>query len=187
VTAQFIPNYFGVRDVELSDPKSLIAEQVRSTENPYLMEARSGNLHTIQFPHFLDPYRPLIAIGNVSLFAKQAKAFQLFIRNVSSQPAASDAQASIALGQCLAVIAYAQLIAENAVRLQVPHQIVSAIFHLLVLDLNAASLTLASSAQSSGARLLARRLVSVPLTSSADWDFVAEHLGASPIGRRDEA
>ena len=51
----------------------------------------------------------------------------------------------LAIGQCLATIAYAQLIAENAARLDIPRQMTSAIFHLLVNDLSVFALSLASS------------------------------------------
>jgi len=145
------------------------------------MEARSGAINTIEFPHFLDAYEPLRAIPNIRLFIRQARAFRLFIRNTSPRLKRSeDQQTTQALGQCFAIIAYAQLIAENAKCLDVPPQMVSAIFHGLVTDLSICALNLASLPSLRPIdRLLIRRVITVPRTSASDWDFVAERCRAT--------
>jgi acyl-CoA dehydrogenase len=182
LAAQFIPGYFGRSDDGIVDPASLVAGQAAAAENPYLMEARTGPLNTIAFPHFLRAYRPLAAmIPNVRLFAKQAKAFALFVRHASPQEiGGGGTQRALALGQCLATIAYGQLIAESAVLLGVPPEVVSVVFHLLVVDLAGAVITLASASEPGAAeRLLIRRTALVPETAQGDWDFVAGRFTAS--------
>ena len=171
LTSQFIPRYFDESNIELPQPKSLVAGEASREENPYLMEAHSGAVNTIGFADLLAAYKPLLSIENVRLFAEQAKSFQLFVRNDPSPPAAGDTQIALARGSCLATIAYAQLIAENATRLDIPPQIVSAIFHLLVLDLGACGMTLGA------------RMTVAPQTSSSAWDFLSERIAGEARSR----
>jgi hypothetical protein len=79
----------------------------------------------------------------------------------------------LSIGQCLATIAYAQLIAENAVHLKVPAEMISVIFHLLVNDLSSCALSLAScrGLERASGKVI-RRVVSIPGTTDAEWDFV---------------
>ena len=175
LTAQFCRRYFGQFDDELGTPPSLVAGEVPAVENAYLMEARSSTISTIGFPQFLKAYGPVMSIPNVRLLVSQAKAFRLVLRARRAKLAdLTDTQDAMALGRCLATIAYAQLIAENAARLGVAPQTISVIFHLLVGDLTHSALALASFPRLDPlSRLLVRRLVSVPRTTRADWDFVA--------------
>jgi hypothetical protein len=118
----------------------------------------------------------------VRLFASRAKAFTLFVRRLSKRSAGADPEVSIALGKCLAIIAYAQLVAENAVLLAIPPQIISVIFHLLVNDLSALALALASfPALDRVSRVLIRRVVAVPRTTLAQWDYVCGQMARIQI------
>ena len=184
LTAEFLDRYFADPDPHLPEPCSLIAGEAEPGENPYLMEARTGAVNTVAFPHFLTAYRPLVAVRNVRKFSRQCKAFRHFIGRYPPKGATADLATSIALGHCLATIAFGQLVAENAGRLAVPAELVSAVFHSLVMDLSTSALSLASMAQTdSKARILLRRMLVVPRTAAADWEFVAERFaGASPRG-----
>jgi len=176
MTAQFIPCYFDRVDPKIVNPKSLANTPQASGGNPYLFGARSGGINTIAFPDHLKSYAPLMAIPNVRLFAKQAKAFELFARKHAAESAPEkNMQVNLLLGQGLAMITYGQLIAENAVHFEVPAQMVSTIFHLLVNDLTSAMIAVISSGQFDAAamKLLERRGVAVPKTAAADWDFLA--------------
>jgi acyl-CoA dehydrogenase len=174
--AQFIPRYFSRSRSDTAIPQSLACSDAAG-ENPYLMEARTGGMNTITFPHFLRPYKPLSDIANIRMFARQAKAFELFVRKDAPEPAASDTPLGMCRGQIIALAAYAQLIAENTQLLNMPARIVSTIFHLLVLDMNGCALKLASLAQprAAGAKL-ARRMVMVPQTSDDDWESIAARI-----------
>lgn len=180
LTARFLPRYFSKPDPRLVDPKSLVGGEIESRENPYLMEARTGSINAIAFPDFLKAYQPLNSIANVRLFVNQIKAFRLFLiasRLKGNQ--GEDLAAAMALGQCLAIICYGQLIAENSMKLNVPIQIVNVIFHLLVEDLSAAALTLAGYAGVDAVRrLFIRRAIAVPRTPQSDWDFVSDFMQA---------
>ena len=176
--AQFIPRYFAQPAARISEPASLSAGEASAKENAYLMQARTGSLRTIAFAPFLGAYRPLRSIANVRRFARQAKSFERFVRAYPELGAStSDTEMSQAMGRCTVTIAYGQLVAENAIRLGVPLQLISAIFHLLVTDLSTSALALASLPEVGAAgRVAARRMVSVPRSTRADWDFVAARM-----------
>jgi hypothetical protein len=117
-------------------------------------------------------------IPNVQLLSRQAKALHLFVRTQETKPDLR-AQFTFALSQCVATVAYAQLIAENAARLRVPDEMISAIFQLLGNDLSASALALASlPGLELPSRALARRIVAISRTPAADWDFVSGRVPA---------
>lgn len=178
LTARFISRYFGRADSGVAAPKSLVGGEIASRENPYLMEARTGALNTIVFPHFLKAYQPLISVPNVQLFVKQARAMRLFfVASRLKGDHSADMKSGISLGHCLSTIAYGQLIAENSVLLGIAAPMVNAMFHVLVSDLSAAALALAADASFDLVRrILIRRAVVVPRTTDADWDFVASQI-----------
>lgn len=180
LAARFIPRYFSRPHPGLADPRSLVAARAPRGENAYLMEAHTGGLNTVAFGSFQSAYRPLMSVPNVRSFVKQVKAFRLFLWAArSTRVPLADVEIALALGQCLATIAYAQLIAENAALLAVPRQMVSAIFQLLVCDLTTSALNLASFPQVAGlSRILVRRLVVAPGVRDADWDWVSQQSGA---------
>jgi hypothetical protein len=175
--AQFIPKYFARKASEVADPPSLTGEAA-SAENSYLMQARSGAINSISFAPYLKAYGPLIDVPNVRLFAVQAKAFRLFARRIHPDRSTEN-QLPLALGQCMATIAYGQLIAENARCLGVASELVSVIFHLLVADLAASALALAPLPElDARSRSLIQRMIVIPRTASGHWDFVADRIAA---------
>ena len=93
------------------------------------------------------------------------------------------------LGKCLATIAYAQLIAENAQHLTAPEALVSEIFGLLVADFSTDALNLAAFPQLAARdRTHLRRIVTVPETSTADANAVSAMLTRGmPEGARSSA
>jgi len=145
------------------------------------MEARSGGIEAIGFAPFESAFAPLATIANVRLLVRQANAFARLVRQHGlANTSARDTEAALALGQCVATIAYAQLVAENSVRLDVGMPLVPAMFHEIVLDLAAAgtALLVASPHLSPVARTVAGRMVRVPRTPTADWDWVAHWVRA---------
>ncbi len=180
-TAQFAQRYFGGRRSNLQRPASLIASQGPADENLFLFRARTNAIHSITFPAFLDAYRPLWAIGNVRLFVRQAKAFEIASRRIRlNAEFLTDMHITLAAGHCLATIVYAQLIAENCVLCDVPQQLVAAIFHTLVADMTTACLCLASvpGLECLSSSCVADMIV-IPRTSGGDWEFVAERVAGA--------
>lgn len=180
LTAQFIPRYFARPGEELTDPQFLVTGDMRPAENPYLMEARGTAVHTVLFPHFLKSYAPLLPVANVRLFVKQAKAFQLFVHDRPIDHTSPVAPQTLALGHCLATIAYAQLTAESAVRLSLPAPVVCAVFHSLVSDFSRAALRLASCCKDGEIpATLMRHLVAVPRIADREYEFVSKHMAGT--------
>jgi acyl-CoA dehydrogenase len=178
---QLIPRYFARPGAEVTAPASLFAGEMAADENAYLMQARTGSLHTIEFAPFLHAYRPLRSNANVRRFARQARWFGQLVRATPELGASkSETEMSQALGRCAVTIAYGQLLAESARRLAVPAQMISAIFQLLVTDLSTSALALASLPELGAAgRAAARRVVSVPRSTRADWEFVAARMSGT--------
>lgn len=182
-TVQFISRYFTQCDPHLADPESLTAGHATPGENPYLMEARTGAINTIAFPHFLKAYRALMMVRNVRVFARQIRAFRMLIRarRRLRDTVPLDQRVGLAWGQCMATIAYGQLVAENAHRLNVGAPMISAIFHLLVCDLSAAAQALgALPGIDAPSRILARRMIQLPETTDSDWNFVSAYVDGKP-------
>ncbi|HYE19531.1 MAG TPA: acyl-CoA dehydrogenase [Tepidisphaeraceae bacterium] len=174
MAAQFIPGYFERADPGLSGPASLAGGGGPVGENSYLMAARAVAPETVAFPPYLRAYEPLMSVPNVRLVAGQARAFRLLAGARRSEGRAPDTATAIDLGKCVSAVVYAQLVAENCVRLAVPAPVVSVIFHLIAEDLSTLGLALAAAPGLSAAdRFLARRLVVTPRTVEADWEFVA--------------
>jgi acyl-CoA dehydrogenase len=180
--AQFIPRYFARRDGEGEGknvaPPSYFGGEMPSGENPYLMKAPAGALHSITFGHFLEAYRPLAKLPNVRRFVAQAKAFARLMRRQTQNTPQAGSAANLAVGQALAMIVYAQLVAENAVRLKVSPAIVNAIFHLLVADLTTCALNLAALPDPGPInRALVKKMMRIPRTTAVEWEEVAGRLG----------
>lgn len=75
----------------------------------------------------------------------------------------------------MAILAYSQLVAENAAQCAMPPQIVSTIFHLLINDLSSSALALASFGNFGPAsQPLIQRMIAIPATTNPDWDFVLQ-------------
>jgi acyl-CoA dehydrogenase len=161
-----------------ASPPSLAALGGAAGENPYLMESSTNDVHLVVFAHFLDAYRPLAAVPNVATFSRQVRAFRLFMyRGVPVDDPKQDAEVVIALGKCVSIIAYAQLVAEHCVLAKTPAALVSVLFHQSIEDLSAEAMRLAALPQSGTvARVLLGRIPVVPRTLRSDLDYVAERL-----------
>jgi acyl-CoA dehydrogenase len=180
LAAQFVNRYFAGAGKSLVIPRSLSAGEAAPQENPYLMSARTGPTNTIDFPHFLAGYRPLRGVPNVRLFVRQAAAFRRFVRHGAAWRdggVTADLETTLLIGQCVSCIAYAQLVTEAVATFDTLSPLVSAMFDLVIGDLTAATLALASLPQIGASdRVLLHRAVTVPQTTGADWEFVAQGL-----------
>jgi len=180
LTAQFIPQYFSALPSTIPAPTSLSDNNAAPKENPYLMQAKTGAIHTIPFPDFLASYQPLLHIPNVLLFTNQAKSLAAFFLSPSTQPMLSGpADIAIDIAKCSAIIAYAQLIAERCIPLS--PNLTSIIFSHLVTDLSAALLALASSPHlDPHCKLLLHRAIEIPQTTSEALIEVSDRMSTLP-------
>jgi acyl-CoA dehydrogenase len=176
LTAQFLDTYFTTLTGEVPAPRSVALHEADPDENPYWVKARDRNARTVRFAHFLRAYEPLQSVPNVGEFVEQAKAFHLFAAGgISSLNPAADAGLLIAIGRCLSVVVYAQLVAENCLAVKAEAPLVSVIFQGLIEDLSAESLKLAALFPEGGPqRTVLMGAVRVPVTSAADLAAVSE-------------
>jgi acyl-CoA dehydrogenase len=175
--ARFVAAYFDRRG-GAARPAAVASFAGASVENAYLMTARTGPVRDVAFARPLDAYRPLRDVPNVRQFARQVRAFALFVRKGGhGRRDGADLRMSLALGQCLATVAYGQLVAEHARRARLPAPMVGAIFYLLIGDLTADALAVAELPNLGAAgRALIRDVIAVPRAGPADWDWVAERM-----------
>jgi len=191
LAAQFLGPYFADADSGIPKAPSLRQTQAEVRENPYWLEGRDRNARTVRFAHFLQAYEPLPALPNVRSFVKQVKAFHLFVSGMAArnpprdgsvahrQADLADAGLAIALGKCLATIAYAQLVAENCLAAEIEPAIVSVLFHSFIEDLSAEALKLSALYLPGGAqRDQLRDMVRVPQTDAENVQAVAEFMAA---------
>jgi acyl-CoA dehydrogenase len=172
LAAQFIVAYFAVDVRGVKRPESVSLGRASSGENPYWTAARDRNPKTVRFGPFLEAYEPLRAVPNVELFVRQTAAFAQFTAGGLSE---ADPGRLIALGKCLSVVAYGQLIAENCVALATRAEVVSVIFHGLVGDLTAESLGLAALfPPGSSQRASLGAIVCLPETRAADLEVLSD-------------
>ncbi|HKI35283.1 MAG TPA: acyl-CoA dehydrogenase [Gemmataceae bacterium] len=176
LTAQFIDTYFTTPTREVPLPKSVTLDGIDPDENPYWFAARDRNAKTVQFAHFLRAYEPLRSVANVRTFRKQVKAVRQFADGgISSVNPTGDAGLLIAVGKCLATIAYGQLVAENCLAAKVAPATVSLIFQGLIEDLSAEAVKLSAIfPPGSPQRALLKGAVRFPRTSAADLTSVSE-------------
>jgi acyl-CoA dehydrogenase len=177
LAAQFLGPYFAESGGAAPPlPGSVGLGRASSDENPYWTAARDRNPKTVRFGPFLAAYEPLRAVPNVALFVQQVEAFHRFAAGgVSAPDIAGDPGRQIAIGRCLSIVAYGQLIAENCAAVGVAPATVSVIFHALVADLTAESLALAALfAPGSSQRIVLGEVVRVPETATADLEAVSE-------------
>jgi hypothetical protein len=115
-------------------------------------------------------------VEGTATFLRQVEVFREIATAKSAGDETTDMQFEMALGHCFVTIAYGQLIAENAVRLDLPKAVTSSIFSVLVEDLSTLALRLAAiSGISRGLRESISRMIEIPNVNSADWDLVARH------------
>jgi len=108
------------------------------------------------------------------------KAFRRFAGGgVSALNPTTVAGLVIAMGKCLSVVVYAQLIAENCLAAEASPSAVAVIFHGLIEDLSTEAIKLSAMfPPGSPQRVLLRKVIRVPNTSAADLGSVADFITA---------
>jgi acyl-CoA dehydrogenase len=177
VVAQFLRSYFARRpnaSERPASPPSLAALGSRAGENPYLLTSLTNDVARVRFPHFLQAYGPLRQVANVARFVRQIRRFRACMRRgVPLQDSLQDVEIAIALGKCLSIIVYGQLVAEHCVLADVPAEVVSVLFHQSIEDLSVEAMRLAALPQITPAgRVLLSRMADVPQTAQSELEHV---------------
>jgi hypothetical protein len=133
----------------------------------------------IAFADCLAAYRPLARVRNVAIFTRQVRAFRRYLRRRGPvRDRRTESEVVIAIGKCLSITAFAQLIAEHCRLAEVTPALTSVLFHELVEDLSIETARLAALPQTSVmARLILAGASAVPRTTRAEMDAVATRMG----------
>ena len=176
LTAQFLDGYFAEAGAVV--PPSVALHQTSSDENPYWLAGGDRQPRTVRFAPHVQAFAPLRQVPNVAAFLEQVRGFREVVAGgVATLNPTADARLTIALGKCLATIAYAQLIAENCHLVQLPTATIGLIFQGLIEDLSLEALLLAGMFPvESPARALLQNLVRVPMTTPTEWQAVTDTL-----------
>jgi acyl-CoA dehydrogenase len=181
--AHFLRAYFARRTrgaaAPGSPPSLTSGSGVVAAENPYVMELQPGDEQSVRFAPFLDAYGPIRSVRNVVTFVRQVRAFRRFTRTEAADDRLTDPELNIAVGRCVSVIVYSQLVAEHCGLAGTPPELVAVLFQQLIEALTAESLRLAALPQvGAPARALLAGATAVPQTTQSDIEFVAGRIAA---------
>ncbi len=111
---------------------------------------------------------------NVELFKRQIEAFRcLLLKAGPDKNQASDIDYLLALGECFCLVAYGQLILENAPYLKVEENLLEQIFDFMVRDMSAAALNIFSKPSSTQQqRDLAMEIIRAPVANPARFESI---------------
>jgi acyl-CoA dehydrogenase len=178
--AAFAPAYFargagGVASV----PSVTVGGATAAGENPYLFEAVAGDVGGVAFADCLAAYRPPAGVRNVAIFTRQVRALRRYVRRRGPvRDVRAESEVVIAIGRCLSIVAFAQLVAEHCRLAEVEPALTSVLFHELIEDLSVETARLAALPQTSAvARLILAGASAVPRTTRADMDAVVARMG----------
>ena len=126
---KFIQNYF-FGPVNYND----LPKMDQPTHDAYLFNQVNGELSTIKFPDYRNAYEN-IETENVLEFRKQVETFrEILLKAPPPNQQPKNVDFMLAAGELFTLIAYAQLILENAKLYQVEEDLLEEIFALLIRD-----------------------------------------------------
>lgn len=141
LAGQFMQAYFKGSDVKGTPPRSSNGDE-QGQENDYLFRARSAPPKSVSFGDPSRTYENWKHIPSVQTFTQQLAVFRSFAGSFIAQ--SDDTETAIAIGKCVSIFAFAQLVAEHVSDQQAPDPIVALMFDLLVEDLSVQLLRLAA-------------------------------------------
>ncbi|MGB7451289.1 MAG: acyl-CoA dehydrogenase family protein [Lysobacterales bacterium] len=114
---------------------------------------------------------------NVELFKRQIGAFRsLLLKAGPNEDQASDIDYLLALGECFSLIAYGQLILENAPHFKVEPDLIEQIFDFMVRDMSAYALNIFSKTSSTeDQKSMAMEIIMAPVADQARFDSIWQH------------
>jgi acyl-CoA dehydrogenase len=126
---KFIKNYF-FGPVEYPEVKSAVG----ATDDTYLFHQHTGKLASVRFPDYRLAYAG-VDLPNTNVFREQMETFrQVLVQAPPSADQAKNVDYMLAAGELFTLIAYAQLILENAKIQGTDEDVVDTMFAVLVKD-----------------------------------------------------
>ena len=134
---KFIKNYF-FGPVNHPD----VPRRTDPADDTYLFHQFTGKLGQVRFPSYRIAYQG-VDLPNVLLFSEQVETFrQLLVQAPPTEPQARNVDYMLAAGELFTLIAYAQLILENAKLYGIDDDLLDAIFSVIVKDYSAYALNM---------------------------------------------
>lgn len=126
---KFIKNYF-FGPVEYAE----VPRRVDAADDMYLFRQHTGKLGAIRFPDYRLAYRG-VELPNVHVFQEQLETFrQILVQAPPTPEQSKDVDYMLAAGELFTLVAYAQLILENARIYSIDDDVLDTIFAVLVKD-----------------------------------------------------
>jgi len=134
---KFIKNYF-FGSVEYP----VVPRRVEAGDDDYLFHQHTGKLGSIRFPSYRLAYEG-VSLPNVDVFREQVETFrQILVQAPPSAEQAKNVDYMLAAGELFTLVAYAQLILENAKNCAIDDDVLDTIFAVLVKDFSGYALNM---------------------------------------------
>lgn len=134
---KFMQNYF-FDNVDYPE----VAKRDDIANDDYILKQTAGSLRKIKFPHYLKAYEG-ITTPNIEVFKEQIEVFREMLLNAApSAEQAKNVDYMLALGEIFTMVAYAQLVLENAKINKIETEITDEIFNFMIRDTSGYALNL---------------------------------------------
>ena len=152
----------------------VIGKRVDTADDTFLFDqGPTRGLGRILFHDYRLAYET-VESPNIELFKKQIAAFRcLLLRAGPDAVQARDIDFLLALGECFCLVAYGQLIIENAPYFEVEEDLLEQIFDFMVRDMSAFALNIFSKTSSTeDQKSLALEIIQAPVANPARFDKI---------------
>ena len=151
-----------------------VGKRVETADDTFLFDqGPARGLGSILFHDYGLAYETLDS-PNIELFKGQIAAFRcLLLKAGPNESQAKDIDYLLALGECFCLIAYGQLILENAPYWKVGEDLIEQIFDFMVRDMSAFALNIFSKTSSTeDQKRLALDIIKAPVSDQARFDTI---------------
>lgn len=160
---KFMQNYF-------FNPVDFAELPIRDdiANDDYILKQTAGSLRAVRFPDYRRPYEG-ISTPNIEVFKTQIELLKDFLGTTPPSPEqAKNVDYMLALGEIFTMVAYAQLILENAKMRKVAEEVIDEIYNFLVRDTSAYALNLLMNFNNSAEQeALLRKMIMKPVNDEA--------------------
>lgn len=169
---KFMQNYL-FNNVEFED----IPKRDDIGNDDYILNQQAGSLRSVKFPDYKRAYEG-ISTPNIEVFKEQIEIFREFLAEATpSAEQAKNVDYMLALGEVFTMIAYSQLILENAKIYNVAEEVVDEIFNFVVRDTSAYALSVLSNFNNSDKQKdILMKLIKIPVNSDNNDKVWNDHV-----------
>jgi len=173
LVVKFLQNYF-FNPVDFPE----IPTRSDMANDDYILNQKAGSLRSVRFPDYKRPYQG-ISTPNIEVFKQQIELLRDFLGTTPPSPEqAKNVDYMLALGEIFTMVAYAQLILENAKIYKVPTEVIDEMFNFIVRDTSSYALNLMMNfANSPDQEAMLRKMIMTPVNDEAVTNKVwTEHV-----------